>query len=76
MEAAVLAQHDNALTRLDRARHAARDNPSASAMIERAAALAAGDRSAVENLAATFSRLGCPYQDASTRTLLRLAPAG
>jgi predicted ATPase/DNA-binding CsgD family transcriptional regulator len=73
-EAAVLAHHDDALSRIDRARHAARDNPIASAMVERAAAIAAGDRSAVENLAATFARLGCPYQEARTRTLVRIAP--
>jgi predicted ATPase/DNA-binding CsgD family transcriptional regulator len=73
-EAAVLAHHDDALSRIDRARHAARDNPIASAMVERAAAIAAGDRSAVENLAATFTRLGCPYQEARTHTLVRITP--
>ena len=75
VEAAVLAHHD-APTRIDRARHAARDNPIASTIIERAAApIAVGDRSAVENLAATFARLGCPYQEARTRTLIRVAQA-
>jgi len=59
----------------DRARHAARDNPIASAMVERAAAIASGDRTAVENLAATFAALGCPYQEARTRTLIRMTPA-
>jgi hypothetical protein len=73
-EAAVLGQLDDALSRIDRARHAARDNPIASAMVERAAAMAAGDRTAVENLAATFAALGCPYQEARTRTLIRMAP--
>jgi hypothetical protein len=72
-EAAVLGQRDDALSRIDRARHAARDNPIASAMVERAAAMAAGDRIAVENLAATFAALGCPYQEARTRTLVRTA---
>jgi hypothetical protein len=42
-------------------------------MVERAAAMAAGDRIAVENLAATFAALGCPYQEARTRTLVRTA---
>jgi hypothetical protein len=70
-EAAVLAHHDDAPTRIDQARHAARDNPIASAVVERAAATAAGDRSAVANLAATFARLGCPYQEARTHTLVR-----
>ena len=74
-EAAVLGHHDDALTRIDRARHAARDNPIASAMVERAAAIASGDRTAVENLAATFAALGCPYQEARTRTLIRMTPA-
>jgi predicted ATPase/DNA-binding CsgD family transcriptional regulator len=73
-EAAVLGRRDDALSRIDQARHAARDNPIASAMVERAAAIAAGGRSAVENLAATFTRLGCPYQEARTRTLIRIAP--
>jgi hypothetical protein len=68
--------YDDAPTRIDRARHAARDNPIASTIIERAAApIAVGDRSAVENLAATFARLGCPYQEARTRTLIRVAQA-
>ena len=76
VEAAVLAHHDDAPTRIDRARHAARDNPIASTIIERAAApIAVGDRSAVGNLAATFARLGCPYQEARTRTLIRVAQA-
>jgi predicted ATPase len=74
-EAAVLGHHDDALTRIDRARHAARDNPIASAMVERAAAIASGDRTAVENLAATFAALGCPYQETRTRTLIRMTPA-
>src|SRR5512132_4434956 len=43
---AVLGQLDDALSRIDRARHAARANPIASAMVERAAAIAAGDRTA------------------------------
>jgi len=72
-EAAVLGQLDDARSRIDRARHAARDNPIATGIVERAAAIAAGDRTAVENLAATFTRLGCPYQEARTRTLVRIA---
>jgi predicted ATPase/DNA-binding CsgD family transcriptional regulator len=71
-EAAVLGQIGDAPSRIDRARHAARDNAVASAMVDRAAALAAGDRNAVENLASTFARLRCPYQEARTRTLARL----
>ena len=72
---AVLGQLDDALSRIDRARHAARANPIAPAMVERAAVITAGDRTAVENLAATFAALGCPYQEARTRTLIRTTPA-
>ena len=73
-EAAVLGRLDDALSRIDRARHAARDNQIASAMVKRATAVATGDRSAVQNLAATFARLRCPYQEARTRTLVRITP--
>ena len=73
-EAAVLGRRDDALSRIDRARHAARDNQIASAMVERAAAVAAGDRSSVESLAARFARLRCPYQEARTHTLVRMTP--
>jgi predicted ATPase/DNA-binding CsgD family transcriptional regulator len=65
-EAAVLARRDDALDRLERARHAARHNPIALAMVERATAFAAGDRNAVEALAATFAGLACPYQQQRT----------
>ena len=60
-EAAVLDRRPDAQARIQRARHATRANPIATAMVERAAAFAAGDRGAVENLAATFEALGCPY---------------
>ena len=43
-EAAVLDRHPDAAARIERSRHAARDNPIAAAMVERAAAIAAGDR--------------------------------
>jgi hypothetical protein len=42
------------------------------ALVERAAAVAAADRTPVENLAATFETLGCPYQHARTGVLARL----
>lgn len=70
-EAAVLAQHHDASNEIDRARHAARDNPIAMTIIERAARIATGDRCGLDSLAATFLELGCPYQEARTRTLLR-----
>jgi hypothetical protein len=68
-EAAVLAEHDDASHRIEAARYAARDNPVALAMVERAAAFAARDRDTVERLAATFEALGCPYQQERTSVL-------
>ncbi len=65
-EAAVLEHHPNAAARVERSRHAARDNPIATAMVERAAALITGDREALARLAITFAGLGCPYQQART----------
>jgi predicted ATPase/DNA-binding CsgD family transcriptional regulator len=71
-EAGVLAECDDALHRLDRARRAARHNPVASAIIGRAAAIAAGDRTAITSLAPTFAALGCPYQHERTILLASL----
>ena len=71
-EAAVLDRRPDAQARIQRARHATRANPIATAMVERAAAFAAGDRGAVENLAATFEALGCPNQPARTGVLAQL----
>ena len=68
-EAAVLARRDDAGDRVARARRATRDNPITAAMVERAAAIAAGDRPAVAELAATFAALGCPYQEERTNEL-------
>jgi hypothetical protein len=65
-EAGVLAGCDHIGDRVARARCATRDNPIAAAMVERAAAIAARDRPAVAELAATFAALRCPYQ--ATRT--------
>jgi hypothetical protein len=65
-EAAVLDHRDDASARIERSRHAARDNPIATAMVERAAAIANGDLDTLVRLAATFARLGCPYQQART----------
>ena len=65
-EAAVLDHHDDTAVRIERSRHAARHNPIATAMIERAAAVATGDRDTLVRLAVTFARLGCPYQQART----------
>jgi hypothetical protein len=68
-ESAVLARHDDALRRLERARSAARDNPVATAMIRRATAFADGDRTAVTSLGPRFAALGCPYQEDRTSVL-------
>ena len=65
-EAAVLDHHPEAGTRIDRSRHVARDNPIATAIVERAEAIATGDRDALVRLAITFAQLGCPYQQART----------
>lgn len=75
VEAAVLAQRDDAPDRIERARRVVRDNPIASAMVERAAAFAAGNRTTVENLAATFEALGCPYQHERTGVLASMISA-
>jgi hypothetical protein len=65
-EAAVLDHHPEAADRIDRSRRVARDNPIATAMIQRAAAIATDDRAALVRLAITFAQLGCPYQQART----------
>ncbi|HKO32846.1 MAG TPA: hypothetical protein VJY85_03770, partial [Candidatus Limnocylindria bacterium] len=66
VEAAVLGRLDNAAQRIERSRRAVRDNPIATAMVDRAAAIAAGDRDALARLVVTFAQLGCPYQQART----------
>ena len=65
-EAAVLAGHPAAEERIRRSGHAARDNPIATAIVERAAAIAARDHARLIRLAATFAQLGCPYQQSRT----------
>jgi hypothetical protein len=65
-EAAVLDHHPTAAARVEQSRHAARDNPIATAMVERAAVITTGDRETLARLAITFARLGCPYQQART----------
>src|SRR6185437_7710678 len=68
-EAAVLDHHPGAAARIDRSRHAVRDNPIAAAMVERAAAIATGDVDTLVRLVDTFGRLGSPYQQARTSRL-------
>jgi hypothetical protein len=65
-EAAVLDHRDDAADRIERGRHAARDNPIATAIVDRAAAIATGDLDALTRLTVTFAQLGCPYQQART----------
>ena len=69
-EAAVLAQLPDAAERVDRSRHAARDNPIATAIVDRAAAVQSGARTVLDRLAATFTDLGCPYQHDRTRRIM------
>jgi hypothetical protein len=38
-------------------------------MVERAAAIATGDRDTLARLVVTFGQLGCPYQQARTSRL-------
>jgi hypothetical protein len=68
-EAAVLAGHPDAAGRIARSRYAARDNPIATAIVERADALAARDHDRLVRFAITFAQLGCPYQQARTGKL-------
>jgi predicted ATPase/DNA-binding CsgD family transcriptional regulator len=61
-EAAVLARHPGAADRIRRARLAAVDNPIAAAVVDRAAALADGDRPEVLATATALLAAGCRYQ--------------
>ena len=65
-EAAVLDHHQEAAARIERSLRAARDNPIATAIIERAAAIATGDHDTLVRLVVTFAKLDCPYQQART----------
>jgi hypothetical protein len=69
-ESAVLAGHPEAQTRLRRSIDATRENPIATAMVQRAADLDRGDGEAVRRHAHTFAELGCRYQQRRTQALL------
>jgi predicted ATPase len=71
-EAGVLARRGDAPDRIERAHRAARHNPVASAVIHRAAAFAAGDRTVITRLGPAFAALGCPYQQERTFVLASL----
>ncbi|MHA6784116.1 ATP-binding protein [Pseudonocardia saturnea] len=68
-EAAVLSGDAEAAGRIDRARVHTADNPVAAAIVDRAAALAAGDRVGVLAPAAALHAAGCRYQWARTLVL-------
>jgi hypothetical protein len=68
-EAAVLGQHPDAASRLQRAAAAARDNGIAAAIVQRAADLWRGERTAIGAHAQVFARLGCDYQRRRTQSL-------
>jgi predicted ATPase len=68
-EAAVLAGHPAAAVRIGRARRCAAGNPIALAIVERSAALAAGDRNEVLAAAERLAAAGCRYQWARTLVL-------
>ena len=65
-EAAVLAGHDSAAERIERARPMVAANPTTTALVERAAALLAGDTDRLVALADDLSTTGCRYQWART----------
>ncbi|HEY3716818.1 MAG TPA: LuxR C-terminal-related transcriptional regulator [Jatrophihabitantaceae bacterium] len=71
-EAAVLTGHPDAADRLGRARLMTTDNPIATAIVERAAALnvPGGDRDGMIAAAAALNAAGCHYQWARTLVLL------
>jgi hypothetical protein len=70
VEAAVLGGHPDAGERIERGRDAARDNPIASAIVDRAAALFTGDDDTLARSASTFSSLGCQYQETRSAALM------
>jgi predicted ATPase/DNA-binding CsgD family transcriptional regulator len=69
-EAAVLTGRADAVARLGRARELAAANRVAAVLVERAAALATGDRSGLVRAAEALAAAGCRYQWARTLTLL------
>lgn len=68
-EAAVLAADPAAADRISRARRCAAGNPIALAMVDRAAALARGDRDGMLDAARALRAAGCRYQWARTLVL-------
>ena len=65
-EAAVLTDHPDAPTRIERARHMTVDNPVADAVVDRAAALLRRDEGGLAAAAASLDSTGSRYQFART----------
>ena len=65
-EAAVLAELADRHQRLERARFLVHGNPIAAAIVDRAAAVAAGDIDRLPAIAAALDAAGCRYQCART----------
>jgi predicted ATPase/DNA-binding CsgD family transcriptional regulator len=76
VEAAVLCQHAEAPERIRRAGPLTVDNPIASAIVDRAVAMAQRDRHGVLAAAAALDRAACRYQWARTLVLAGGAEAG
>ncbi|PZS29853.1 MAG: ATPase, partial [Pseudonocardiales bacterium] len=75
VEAAVLSGHDDALARIGHVRPMTAENPIASAIVDRAAAMASragrgGGRDGLTVAAAAFADAGCRYQWARTLVLI------
>jgi hypothetical protein len=70
-EAYVLAGLPDAAARISRTREVVVDNVVASAIVDRAAAVLAGDAAAVLATAQRFARAGCSYQRARSLLLAR-----
>jgi predicted ATPase/DNA-binding CsgD family transcriptional regulator len=68
-EAAVLLGHESAAERIERARPMVAANPMTVALVERAAALLAGDTDRLVELASELAATGCRYQWARTLVL-------
>ncbi len=69
-EAAVLTNHPDAATRLQRSVAATSENPIATTIVHRASDLAHGIYDNLPAHARTFGALGCVYQQRRTETLL------
>jgi hypothetical protein len=69
-EAAVMAGQKDAVARIDHVRLMTADNPIATAIVDRAAALAPGDGDGLTAAASALEGAGCRYQRARTLILI------